>query len=294
MAETISVLGVLCVRGFDIYSQSSLPKQNPAVSSYDSRPLISKPDLLQTIVAKGVSNHELGDAVGTSVCENELNLSVSELKGKASVDARNLDYEMCLGVLNKVLEVGFKRLKSDLIESDTNVGESVEIEEGEMMCLREVILEHGDIFEALCENIAKQVKWNEGGDDDLGNSPSVKEESRDEDVEVFKMIQRCIQTVHLDAMKESLKERDGDRALSHIQFLQFDCGVDEADYMYRKVLYLLRLLFKTHTHTYSQIIKKRELGFDFLGRIQTLLRRTFRHQGDAKIRTNEETNVLTC
>nr|GFC15411.1 hypothetical protein [Tanacetum cinerariifolium] len=87
------------------------------------------PDLLQTIVMKGGRNHELGDAVGTSVWENELNPSVSELKGKASADAINLDYETCLGVLNKVLEVGFKRLKPDLIESDTDVGESVEIEE---------------------------------------------------------------------------------------------------------------------------------------------------------------------
>nr|GFD06311.1 hypothetical protein [Tanacetum cinerariifolium] len=31
---------------------------------------------------------------------------------------------------------------------------------------------------------------------------------------------------------ESLKEGDEDRALPHIQFLRFDCGVDEADYMY--------------------------------------------------------------
>nr|GEX47716.1 hypothetical protein [Tanacetum cinerariifolium] len=33
-------------------------------------------------------------------------------------------------------------------------------------------------------------------------------------------------------MKESLKEGDEDRALSHIQFLRFDCSVDEADYMF--------------------------------------------------------------
>nr|GEV14748.1 hypothetical protein [Tanacetum cinerariifolium] len=159
---------------------------------------------------ESVSNNELGDAVGTS--------------------SKNLDFEMCLGVLNKVLEVGFKRLKPDLIESDADVGESViEIEEGEMMCLREVILESGDIFDALCENIAKQVKWKEG-DDALGDSTSVKEEIRDEDVEILKMIQRCVQTVHLDAMKECLKEGDEDGALSHIQFLRFDCGVDEADY----------------------------------------------------------------
>ncbi|PWA62406.1 hypothetical protein CTI12_AA322820 [Artemisia annua] len=168
-----------------------------------------------------VSDNELGDAVGTSV---------SESKGETSAGAENLDYEMCLGVLNKVLEVGFKRLKPDLIESDLEVGESVvEIEEGEMMCLREVILENGDIFEALCENVAKQVKWNDG-DGDLGDSSSVKEESRDEDGEVFKLIQRCVQTVHLDAMKECLKEGDEDGALSRIQFLRFDCGVDEAEY----------------------------------------------------------------
>nr|GEV19879.1 hypothetical protein [Tanacetum cinerariifolium] len=99
---------------------------------------------IDVVDIESVSNHELADAVGTSVCENELNPS---------------------------------------------------IEEGEMMCLREVISERGDIFEALCENIVKQ-------------------------------------TVHLDAMNESLKEGDEDRALSHIQFLRFDCGVDEADYMY--------------------------------------------------------------
>ncbi|XP_076932004.1 uncharacterized protein LOC143597374 [Bidens hawaiensis] len=151
--------------------------------------------------------------------------------------------EECLRVLDKILEVGFERLRPDLIESETRESEGegssgggVDIEEGELMCLRGVILGNDVIFEALCENIEKQVGWvqgdDDGGGDDSGlvGSPAVREEGRDEDFKVFKLIQRCVQMVHLEAVKECLKEGDVNGALSHIQFLRFDYGVDEADY----------------------------------------------------------------
>ncbi|KAI3728271.1 hypothetical protein L6452_16904 [Arctium lappa] len=158
----------------------------------------------------------------------------SESKGDTST--RYWDLEECLKVLNKISEVGFKRLRADLIEDvreseeEGTSGSSLEMEESEMMCLRGVILENAVIFEALCENIAKQVKRvqeNDGGaDSGLAISPTVKEE----DVKALKLMQSCVQMVHLDAMKECLKEGDNDGAVSHIQFLHLDYGVEEADY----------------------------------------------------------------
>ncbi|KAI3812488.1 hypothetical protein L1987_17198 [Smallanthus sonchifolius] len=187
-----------------------------------------------------------GDTDGTGISDVDSKQQISETKGDTSENAldsststKYRDFEECLGVLNKISEVGFKRLRPDLVELETRESEEegtsgLEMEEGEMMCLRGVILENAVIFEALCENIAKQIKWvqeNDGGDDSgLFVSPTAQEEGRDEDVKVLKLIQRCVQMVHLDAMKECLKEGDNDGALSHIQFLRFDYGVDEADY----------------------------------------------------------------
>ncbi|KAD3641724.1 hypothetical protein E3N88_30948 [Mikania micrantha] len=168
-------------------------------------------------------------------------LAINDFDTSTSNRTKYWDFEECLRVLNKISEVGFKRLRSDLIELETREsveeeisGGGVEMEEGEIMCLRRVILENAVMFEALCENIAKQIRWvkeNDGGDDSgLVISPTVQEEGRDEDAKVLKLTQRCVQMVHLDALMECLKEGDNDGALSHIQFLHVDYGVDEADY----------------------------------------------------------------
>ncbi|KAJ0811800.1 hypothetical protein HanPSC8_Chr17g0754791 [Helianthus annuus] len=176
---------------------------------------------------------------GVSDIDIDSKQRISETKGDTSeLDIKYWDYDECLRVLNKISEVGFKRLRPDLIESESRESEDQgssgggEMEEGEMMCLRGVILGNAGIFEALCENIAKQVervRGNDGGGDDSGSvvSPMVQEEGGDEDVKVLRLIQRCVQMVHLDAMKECLKKGDNDGALSHIQFLRFDYGVDE-------------------------------------------------------------------
>ncbi|KAJ9549726.1 hypothetical protein OSB04_022269 [Centaurea solstitialis] len=145
--------------------------------------------------------------------------------------------EECLKVLNKILEVGFKRLRPDLVEGDVRESEeegtsggSLEIEESEMMCLRGVILENAVIFEALCENIAKQVKRVQEIDGVDGPGLGNVVTGQEEDVKALKMMQRCVQMVHLDAMKECLKEGDYNGAVLHIQFLRLDNGVEEADY----------------------------------------------------------------
>nr|XP_043638938.1 LOW QUALITY PROTEIN: uncharacterized protein LOC122610032 [Erigeron canadensis] len=242
------------------------------VWSFDSNTLRLRAEFLlyvQIIVSrvldskKGVDNvgqSELGelgrDYLGSvnvdakSTSDVDLKQEVSESKvdssefGKTDVDSSASvncwDVDECLRVLNKILEIGFKRLTPDLIEVEVRESEeaetsggNVEIEEGEMMCLRRVILKNADIFKALCENIAKQVKWvqeNEdgGGGDEPGLVISPIDQA--EDVKVLKLIQRCVQIVHLDAMKECLNGDDKDGALSHIQFLHFDSGVEEADY----------------------------------------------------------------
>ncbi|MFS8030630.1 hypothetical protein Hanom_Chr17g01536291 [Helianthus anomalus] len=203
-----------------------------------------------------VNSDSVSDNDGTGVSDIDIDSKrrISETKGDTSeLDIKYWDYDECLRVLNKISEVGLKRLRPDLIESESRESEDQgssgggEMEEGEMMCLRGVILENAGIFEALCENIAKQVervRGNDGGGDDSGSvvSPMVQEEGRDEDVKVLRLIQRFVQMVHLDAMKECLKKGDNDGALSHIQFLRFDYGVDEADY--RMVLQdLLKRIF---------------------------------------------------
>ncbi|KAI3501756.1 hypothetical protein L1887_29761 [Cichorium endivia] len=185
------------------------------------------------------------DASGTSISDIDSQQQFSESKADTSdmdtntfdsrtgklgepgvASTKHWDFDECLRVLNKILEVGFKRLRPDLIELEVK-GSEEELEEGEMMCLRGIILENAVIFQALCENISKQVKWvKESDDSGSAISPTVQEE----DVKALKLIQSYVQMVHLDAMKECLKEGDNDGAMSHIQFLHFDYGVEEADY----------------------------------------------------------------
>lgn len=182
---------------------------------------------------------------------NDFDSRTGHLADQDVASAKHWDFQECLRVLNKISEVGFKRLRPDLIELDVKESEeegtsgaTLEIEEGEMVCLRGVILENAVIFQALCENISKQVKWvqgNDGGDDSgLAISPTLQEE----DVKSLELIQSYAQMVHLSAMKECLKEGNNDGAMSHIQFLHFDYGVEEADYRYApRHCFLLRLTF---------------------------------------------------
>ncbi|CAK7353410.1 unnamed protein product [Dovyalis caffra] len=84
-----------------------------------------------------------------------------------------------LGVLDKVLEFGVKRLKGD-VDLDGNevegresgersgLGGVVEIDEAEMMSLRKVILDNANVFDALCSNVERQMKGMEVENENSG------------------------------------------------------------------------------------------------------------------------------
>ncbi|XP_061346174.1 uncharacterized protein LOC133291864 [Gastrolobium bilobum] len=142
----------------------------------------------------------------------------------------------CKRVLDGVLELGVKRLRVDEdvdgeIERSENwtTASVASVEEGELMSLRKLILDHADIFDALCVNIHLQIRHWEG--DDPGLAIAVKGgEELEEDIKVLCGTQRTVQVAHLDAMRESLKVDDAEGAVSHIRFLHFDYGLDQSEY----------------------------------------------------------------
>lgn len=151
----------------------------------------------------------------------------------------------CGRVLDSVLELGVRRLEvegDDVERSESGVNASVAtvVEEGELMSLKKLVLDHSGVFDALCGNVHGQIKKWECEDRGLevtvkeGGGVVVEEEGEDgdEDVRVLGGILRTVQFVHLDAMKESLKEADAEGAVSHVRFLHFDYGVEQSEYRY--------------------------------------------------------------
>lgn len=122
----------------------------------------------------------------------------------------------------RVLEVGMRRLRPS-VEGDDGV--VVEFEEEEFGCLKKVVLENAELFEALCENVEKQVGLVESDESVLGRKV-------DGDNKMFRMIQRVVQVAQLDAMSECLKNGDEDGVISHVRFLHLDYGVEESRYRY--------------------------------------------------------------
>lgn len=144
----------------------------------------------------------------------------------------NREYGDCVRVLDGFMELGVKRLKPNVnINVNDNDNVNVLIEERELICLRKVILEYADVFDALCWNIDKQVRRWESFDADRA---IVRREDLEEEVDrrFLGFIQRTVQIAHLDAMKECLKEGDEEGAVSRICFLHLGYGVEEAEYRY--------------------------------------------------------------
>ncbi|XP_028804667.1 uncharacterized protein LOC114759626 [Neltuma alba] len=143
-------------------------------------------------------------------------------------------------ILDRILELGMKRLRPEEdVEMDraaSSVSASVApVEEGELICLRRVILNHADIFYALCGNIHKQIRLWECYDPGLattvGESGDAQVElSEEEGVRILGLILKTVQVVHLDAMKQVMKAGDPEEAVSHIRFLHFDQGVEVSEY----------------------------------------------------------------
>ncbi|KAF7830212.1 Protein isoform A [Senna tora] len=146
----------------------------------------------------------------------------------------------CMRILDGILELGVMRLKAnmdgELDRSETRVTAIVStVEEGEFTCLRRVILDHSDIFDALCENIHRQIRQWECYDPGLSITVREGEDAQvelleEEEVRVLSLIQRTVQFAHLDAMKQCMEEGDSEEAISHIRFLHFDYGVEESEY----------------------------------------------------------------
>lgn len=148
-------------------------------------------------------------------------------------------------VLDRISELGLKRLKSDVAVGNGN-GHGDEggkdgallLEEGELSCLKSVIMEHADVFDALCCNIENQVKGCERERDDTGVAITVGKAGEEEevveegDLKVLGLVQKSVQRAHLDAMKECMEGGDVDGAVLHIRYLHFDYGLPEAEYRY--------------------------------------------------------------
>lgn len=178
--------------------------------------------------------------------KDELNESESEsfdekvklLEKIEELGHMNREFGDCVGVLDRFRELGVKRLKPN-VNINVNVNDNdvdnenvnALIEEGELMCLRKVIFEYADVFDALCWNIDKQVRGWESFDADRA---IVRREDlgEEEDRRFLGIIQRTVQLAHLDAMKECLKEGDEEGAVSRICFLHIGYGVEEAEYRY--------------------------------------------------------------
>lgn len=92
-----------------------------------------------------------------------------------SEDLRDANGELgdWVRVLDGVLELGAERLKPDVEGDDNDQSETwvsrgaTPIDEGQLVCLSRVILDHSDVFDLLCWNIQWQVKGWENYDSGL-------------------------------------------------------------------------------------------------------------------------------
>lgn len=157
----------------------------------------------------------------------------------------NSELDGCVHVLAKVLALGVRRLRADVAISE-GVGSSggvdrvssdvASIEETELVCLRKVIWEYPDIFDALCWNVHRQLQgWNV---DDSGLALAVHRDENvgrnflleEEDMKVMGFMRKRVQLSHLDAIRECVKDVNEDGAIKHVRFLHLDHGVEETEY----------------------------------------------------------------
>ncbi|KAL0330309.1 UNVERIFIED_CONTAM: hypothetical protein Sradi_5017600 [Sesamum radiatum] len=138
-----------------------------------------------------------------------------------------------LRVLERVSDVGLSRLRPDLIDLEVmEDGVAGALDEGELMKLKGVILENSDIFDVLCVNIGEQLGHIEN-DDSGGLAIALRKEvSRHDEKaeETLRLVQKCVQVSHLDAMKQCLENGDEDGVIPHVRFLHLNYGVEEAEY----------------------------------------------------------------
>jgi zinc finger FYVE domain-containing protein 26 len=100
------------------------------------------------------------------------------------------------------------------------------------MGLRRRILENAELFDVLCWNIEKQIGWVEKEDSSGAVTLVTEGKSREAEDKVLRLVQTCVQIVHLDAMRERVYNSEEDGMVSHIKFLHLDYGVEEMEYRY--------------------------------------------------------------
>ncbi|KAL3655643.1 hypothetical protein CASFOL_000039 [Castilleja foliolosa] len=167
------------------------------------------------------------DIVSSRVSETVCN--GVNMEGNDKIDEKNDE----LRVLERLSEMGLNRLRPDLIDmEEKEVRVYPGLGEEELTALKGVILENSDIFDVLCMNIEEQAGRMENEDSD-GLAVALRYDVRTQEakeVEVFKLVQKCVQVTHLDAMKQCLENGDEDGAISNIRFLHLNSGVEEAEY----------------------------------------------------------------
>ncbi|KAM7277130.1 hypothetical protein ACFE04_018996 [Oxalis oulophora] len=187
--------------------------------------------------------------------ERVASIGDNEVDDESASRSTSSSYSECERVLDRVLALGERRLKPDVVvivddvdnvndksdastsTSSSRVDES--IEEEELMCLKRVLFDYADVFEALCWNVQRQIKGWELFDSGLAITVTSDEkrkllEQEEGDGKVLGLIPKTVQLGHLDAMKSFLLVEDVEGAITRIKFLHLDYGVEEEHY--RKVL----------------------------------------------------------
>ncbi|KAF8393338.1 hypothetical protein HHK36_021580 [Tetracentron sinense] len=177
-----------------------------------------------------------------SIEKEEVSIENFESRTEDFAEGANLrdfngDLVDSVNFLDRISDLGLQRLKGDIGIGNDDMGPSdvvVSLEEGELQCLRKVIFDQAEIFDALCCNIQKQVHWYDPYDSGLAISVRTEEKvslsSSEEELKPLTLIQMNVQMAHLDALRECLKEDDEDGAISHLRFLHDDYGVVEPEY----------------------------------------------------------------
>ncbi|KAI0493860.1 hypothetical protein KFK09_023985 [Dendrobium nobile] len=150
---------------------------------------------------------------------------------KGDISERDRGY---LDIMNKLMHLGLRRLKSDTDYGSSSSDEAAQIGLVDLSCLWKIILDNADIFSSLCWNIQRQLHWFESYDSDL--AISVRAE-RDQclspsslEADILTRIQKQIQMAHLAALREKSNAGDIQGAFSHIRYLHLDYGVPETEY----------------------------------------------------------------
>lgn len=204
--------------------------------------------LIQILIDKVSDSSKRDDDLDGSDLHKDVGADFSTGK-QESVDRREdvgegeAESGKCVSVLRSISGLAIDRLRPDVVRGGGQLDENKSvsaaglIEERGLRCLKRVILDYADVFQALCENIQKQLRASEAFDS--GMSMVVKAGKMVEvgvfeegERNIFTLILRTVQVTHLDAMKEFLKIRDIEGAILHGRFLHLDYGVEEADYRF--------------------------------------------------------------